>query len=171
MCGSAVNGVVSSVPAGYTVVLEQILAGTSFEVNEINLKTTDYGNPEYSIEAAEDVNTTDKASGKIKLGSDAKVTVTNTRNDVASLEITKVNTSNQPLLGAKFTLTLDNDQVDNDQAKTYNETSTSDESGHLKFENLSVGNYTLTETKAPSGYVKSTESYKVKVSVEIIDNC
>ena len=161
VCGSAVNGVVSSVPAGYTVVLEQILAGTSFEVNEINLKTTDYGNPEYSIEAAEDVNTTDKASGKIKLGSDAKVTVTNTRNDVASLEITKVNTSNQPLLGAKFTLTLDDDP-----AKTYKVTSTSDESGHLKFENLSVGNYTLTETKAPSGYVKSTESYKVKVSVE-----
>lgn len=166
VCGKAVNGVVSSVPAGYTVVLEQILAGTSFEVNEINLNTKDYGNPEYSIEEAEVVSTTDTASGKIKLGSDAKVTVTNTRNDVASLEITKVNTSNRSLPGAKFTLTLDNDQVDNDQAKTYNETSTSDESGHLKFENLSVGNYTLTETKAPSGYVKSTESYKVKVSVE-----
>lgn len=166
VCGKAVNGVVSSVPAGYTVVLEQILAGTSFEVNEINLNTKDYGNPEYSIEEAEVVSTTDTASGKIKLGSDAKVTVTNTRNDVASLEITKVNTSNRSLPGAKFTLTLDNDQADNDQAKTYNETSTSDESGHLKFENLSVGNYTLTETKAPSGYVKSTESYKVKVSVE-----
>lgn len=161
VCGKAVNGVVSSVPAGYTVVLEQILAGTSFEVNEINLNTKDYGNPEYSIEEAEVVSTTDTASGKIKLGSDAKVTVTNTRNDVASLEITKVNTSNRSLPGAKFTLTLDNDQ-----AKTYNETSTSDESGHLKFENLSVGNYTLTETEAPSGYVKSTESYKVIVSVE-----
>ena len=161
VCGKAVEGVVSSVPAGYTVVLEQILAGTSFEVKEINLNPTDYGNPEYSIEEAEVVSTTDTASGKIKLGSDAKVTVTNTRNDVASLEITKVNTSNRSLPGAKFTLTLDNDQ-----AKTYNETSTSDESGHLKFENLSVGNYTLTETKAPSGYVKSTESYKVKVSVE-----
>lgn len=160
VCGSAVNGVVSSVPAGYTVVLEQILAGTSFEVNEINLNKKDYGNPEYSIEAAEDVNTTDKASGKIKLGSDAKVTVTNTRNDVASIEITKVNTSNQPLLGAKFTLTLDGDS-----AKTYNVTS--DESGLLKFENLSVGTYTLTETEAPSGgYVKSTESYKVIVSLE-----
>lgn len=159
VCGKAVNGVVSSVPAGYTVVLEQILAGTSFEVNEINLNPTDYGNPEYSIEAAEDVNTTDKASGKIKLGNDAKVTVTNTRNDVASLEITKVNTSKQPLSGAKFTLTLDNDQ-----AKTYNVTS--DKDGLLKFENLSVGTYTLTETKAPSGYVKSTESYKVIVSVE-----
>ena len=159
VCGKAVNGVVSSVPAGYTVVLEQILAGTSFEVNEINL-TTDYGNPEYSIEAAEDVNTTNKASGKIKLGSDAKVTVTNTRNNVASLEITKVNTSNQSLPGAKFTLTLDGDS-----AKTYNETS--DEKGLLKFENLSVGTYTLTETEAPSGgYVKSTESYKVIVSVE-----
>lgn len=159
VCGSAVNGVVSSVPAGYTVVLEQILAGTSFEVNEINLNSTDYGNPEYSIEAAEDVNTTDKASGKIKLGSDAKVTVTNTRNNVASLEITKVNTSNQSLPGAKFTLTLDSDP-----AKTYNVTS--DENGLLKFENLSVGTYTLTETEAPSGYVKSTESYKVIVSVE-----
>lgn len=159
VCGSAVNGVVSSVPAGYTVVLEQILAGTSFEVNEINLNPTDYGNPEYSIEAAEDVNTTDKASGKIVLGSDAKVTVTNTRNNVASLEITKVNTSNQSLPGAKFTLTLDGDS-----AKTYNVTS--DENGLLKFENLSVGTYTLTETEAPSGYVKSTESYKVKVSVE-----
>lgn len=159
VCGKAVNGVVSSVPAGYTVVLEQILAGTSFEVNEINL-TTDYGNPEYSIEAAEDVNTTNKASGKIKLGSDAKVTVTNTRNNVASLEITKVNTKNQSLPGAKFTLTLDSDS-----AKTYNETS--DEKGLLKFENLSVGTYTLTETEAPSGgYVKSTESYKVIVSVE-----
>ena len=159
VCGSAVNGVVSSVPAGYTVVLEQILAGTSFEVNKINLNPTDYGNPEYSIEAAEDVNTTDKASGKIELGSDAKVTVTNTRNNVASLEITKVNTSNQSLPGAKFTLTLDGDS-----AKTYNVTS--DENGLLKFENLSVGTYTLTETEAPSGYVKSTESYKVKVSVE-----
>lgn len=159
VCGSAVNGVVSSVPAGYTVVLEQILAGTSFEVNEINLNPTDYGNPEYSIEAAEDVNTTDKAPGKIELGSDAKVTVTNTRNNVASLEITKVNTSNQSLPGAKFTLTLDGDS-----AKTYNVTS--DENGLLKFENLSVGTYTLTETEAPSGYVKSTESYKVKVSVE-----
>lgn len=159
VCGSAVNGVVSSVPAGYTVVLEQILAGTSFEVNEINLNTTDYGNPEYSIEAAEVVSTTDTASGKIKLGSDAKVTVTNTRNNVASLEITKVNTRNQPLPRAKFTLTLDDDS-----AKTYNVTS--DENGLLKFENLSVGTYTLTETEAPSGYVKSTESYKVKVSVE-----
>ena len=160
VCGSAVNGVVSSVPAGYTVVLEQILAGTSFEVNKINLNPTDYGNPEYSIEAAEDVNTTDKASGKIELGSDAKVTVTNTRNNVASLEITKVNTSNQSLPGAKFTLTLDGDS-----AKTYNVTS--DENGLLKFENLSVGTYTLTETEAPSGgYVKSTESYKVIVSVE-----
>lgn len=159
VCGSAVNGVVSSVPAGYTVVLEQILAGTSFEVNEINLNTKDYGNPEYSIEEAEVVSTTDTASGKIKLGSDAKVTVTNTRNNVASLEITKVNTSNQPLPRAKFTLTLDGDS-----AKTYNVTS--DEDGLLKFENLSVGNYTLTETKAPSGYVKSTESYEVKVSVE-----
>ena len=159
VCGSAVNGVVSSVPAGYTVVLKQILAGTSFEVNKINLNPTDYGNPEYSIEAAEDVNTTDKASGKIELGSDAKVTVTNTRNNVASLEITKVNTSNQSLPGAKFTLTLDGDS-----AKTYNVTS--DENGLLKFENLSVGTYTLTETEAPSGYVKSTESYKVKVSVE-----
>ena len=167
VCGKAVNGVVSSVPAGYTVVLEQILAGTSFEVNEINLDANDdYGNPEYSIDKdkAEDVNTTNKASGKIKLGNDAKVTVTNTRNDVASLEITKVNTSKQPLSGAKFTLTLDNDQADNDQAKTYNVISDAD--GHLKFENLSVGNYTLTETEAPSRYVKSTESYEVKVSVE-----
>lgn len=159
VCGKAVNGVVSSVPAGYTVVLEQILAGTSFEVNEINLNTKDYGNPEYSIEEAEVVSTTDTASGKIKLGSDAKVTVTNTRNDVASLEITKVNTSNQPLPGAKFTLTLDDDP-----AKTYNVTS--DGSGLLKFENLPVGTYILTETEAPSGYVKSTESYKVIVSVE-----
>lgn len=159
VCGKAVNGVVSSVPAGYTVVLEQILAGTSFEVNEINLNTTDYGNPEYSIEAADIVNTTDSASGKIKLGSDAKVTVTNTRNNVASLEITKVNTSNQSLPGAKFTLTLDSDP-----AKTYNVTS--DENGLLKFENLSVGTYTLTEIEAPSSYVKSTESYKVIVSVE-----
>lgn len=159
VCGKAVNGVVSSVPAGYTVVLEQILAGTSFEVNEINLNTKDYGNPEYSIEEAEVVSTTDTASGKIKLGSDAKVTVTNTRNNVASLEITKVNTSNQPLPRAKFTLTLDGDS-----AKTYNVTS--DEDGLLKFENLSVGTYTLTETEAPSDYVKSTESYKVIVSVE-----
>ena len=159
VCGKAVNGVVSSVPAGYTVVLEQILAGTSFEVNEISLDANDYGNPEYSIDKdkAEDVNTTNKASGKIKLGNDAKVTVTNTRNDVASLEIKKVNTSKQPLSGAKFTLTLDNDQ-----AKTYNVTS--DKDGLLKFENLSVGTYTLTETEAPSDYVKSTESYKVIVS-------
>ena len=83
-----------------------------------------------------------------------------TVDSAASLEITKVNTSNQSLPGAKFTLTLDGDS-----AKTYNVTS--DKDGLLKFENLSVGTYTLTETEAPSGgYVKSTESYKVIVSVE-----
>lgn len=130
-----------------------------YKVQELDVSDDKYDQVLINGKNATNQKGTDKASGKIELGSDAKVTVTNTRNNVASLEITKVNTSNQSLPGAKFTLTLDGDS-----AKTYNVTS--DENGLLKFENLSVGTYTLTETEAPSGYVKSTESYKVKVSVE-----
>lgn len=42
---------------------------------------------------------------------------------------------------------------------------TSDASGSVTFNNLKVGNYTLTEIMAPDGYVSSKETYKVKVTV------
>lgn len=67
---------------------------------------------------------------------------------VAAEDSTKV------LPGASFTLTKDGKEVG--KATTGN-------NGEITFENLKPGEYTLTETDAPSGYTASQNSYKVNV--------
>ena len=82
-------------------------------------------------------------------------------NNVPLTEITinKTNSNNKPLPGAMFRLTNDNDSSD-----TY-PTATTDGNGQIKFDNLKAGEYTLTETVAPNGYVALKETYKIKVTV------
>lgn len=78
---------------------------------------------------------------------------------LAEITIKKTNSNNKPLPGAMFRLTNDNDSSD-----TY-PIATTDEEGKIKFDNLKVGEYTLTETVAPNGYVALKETYKIKVTV------
>ena len=78
---------------------------------------------------------------------------------LAEITINKTNSNNKPLPGAMFRLTNDNDSSD-----TY-PTATTDGNGQIKFDNLKVGEYTLTETVAPNGYVALKETYKIKVTV------
>ena len=79
---------------------------------------------------------------------------------LAEITINKTNSNNKPLPGAMFRLTNDNDSSD-----TY-PIATTDEEGKIKFDNLKVGEYTLTETVAPNGYVALKETYKIKVTVD-----
>lgn len=79
---------------------------------------------------------------------------------LAEITINKTNSKNNPLSGAMFRLTNDNDSSD-----TY-PTATTDGKGQIKFDNLKVGEYTLTETVAPNGYVALKETYKIKVTVD-----
>lgn len=159
VCGTAENGVISSIPAGYTVSITQILSGTTFKVEEEDL-SSDYGTPEYKVDETTAIVNKDSevAEGTIELSKDAQVTVTNTLASVAELVIKKVNTKGDPLSGAEFTLTSQDDN-----SKTYTEKSGDD--GIIKFENLPLGTYTLTEAVAPDGYVASKEAYKVEVTV------
>lgn len=159
VCGTAENGVISSIPAGYTVSITQILSGTTFKVEEEDL-SSDYGTPEYKVDETTAIvkENSEVAEGTIELNKDAQVTITNTLASVAELVIKKVNTKGDPLSGAEFTLTSQDDN-----SKTYTEKSGDD--GIIKFENLPLGTYTLTEAVAPDGYVASKEAYKVEVTV------
>lgn len=78
---------------------------------------------------------------------------------LAEITIKKTNSKNNPLSGAMFRLTNDNDSSD-----TY-PIATTDGNGEIKFDNLKAGVYTLTETVAPNGYVALKETYKIKVTV------
>ena len=79
---------------------------------------------------------------------------------LADITLHKVNSSKTGgLQGAKFRLTNDDNVTE-----TY-PVMTSDASGSVTFNNLKVGNYTLTEIMAPDGYVSSKETYKVKVTL------
>lgn len=67
------------------------------------------------------------------------------------VEFQKVDEEGNSLSGAEFSL----EGVYG--TKTYNLSSTSDETGIVRFEDIPVGTYTLKETKAPEGYVGSYE--------------
>lgn len=88
-CGAAQNGLITGVPVGYTIAITDILSGTSFKVEEVNLDEI-YMNPEKELK--EGTYTTEGclegADGEILLGRDAQVTVTNSKN-VKSLYVEK----------------------------------------------------------------------------------
>ena len=88
VCGKTSNeGIVTGVPDGYTVVVKQILSGTSFEVEEVNLDQNKYNSPEKSVNNTDETDITESsvttedgkitADGKIALEKDASVIITN----------------------------------------------------------------------------------------------
>lgn len=75
------------------------------------------------------------------------------------LSVMKVDNNNIPLQGAIFTLY----QITDLGGRVAVATATSDEYGVAVFNTVSSGNYEIEETKAPSGYVRTTEVFPVTV--------
>lgn len=84
--------------------------------------------------------------------------VNTTKEPLATLDFTKVDSGNQVLAGAKFTL------VNNDTHETI--TATSEPDGAVSFVGLAKGEYTLTETSAPVNYVSDKTAYRVSVTLD-----
>ena len=80
-----------------------------------------------------------------------------TQEPLANFSFQKVNTNNEALPGAQFSLTNNSDP-----AKVYE--ATSDPNGTVLFSDLREGAYTLEEIAAPNGYNRSNETWIVKVS-------
>lgn len=98
VCGTVVNGEVSGVPVGYSVIITQILAGTSFEVTEIDLNGNKYGSPEYEIsqESVDNPKTEGGASGEMILDKNAEVTVTNSLKQILQVKKMWIGESSNP---------------------------------------------------------------------------
>ncbi|MCI1914924.1 MAG: isopeptide-forming domain-containing fimbrial protein [Bifidobacteriaceae bacterium] len=81
-------------------------------------------------------------------------------------------TGTTALDGAEFTLTSDTNPAiksvavsgDTDGDGTVSADEASAKTGLVEFTNLGEGDYTITETKAPTGYMKSGSTFKVKVT-------
>lgn len=76
---ATVDGVVSGVGAEDTIIIEQILSGTEFKVEEYQLDQDKYLEPSKEVAGCkkEELNNSD-ADGQLELEKDALVTVTNT---------------------------------------------------------------------------------------------
>lgn len=82
-----------------------------------------------------------------------------------SINILKVDGTNQPLEGAEFTVEGPNGFSENLPRDEEASSSTST----YKLDYLEPGDYIITETKAPDGYLPATEPQKVTVSKETVD--
>ena len=77
------EGRITGIPVGYTISITQILSGTEFKVEEINLNSEKYKVPTITVSGCKDVDTSNNiATGTIELGKDkdASVLVTNRKN-------------------------------------------------------------------------------------------
>lgn len=82
---------------------------------------------------------------------------------LTKITINKVNKQGEALSGAKFRL------VNNANAQDIT-VKTTTANGHVTFDDLAEGTYTLTETEAPNGYLASTETWIVKVTQDPDDS-
>ena len=78
------KGQITGVPVGYTISITQILSGTKFKVEEINLNNQEYKVPTIAVRCNKDKDVATfkgyTAVGTIELGNDASVLVTNHKN-------------------------------------------------------------------------------------------
>ncbi|MDU2025493.1 MAG: prealbumin-like fold domain-containing protein, partial [Finegoldia magna] len=91
-------------------------------------------------------NDTDKAT---------KITITNEAFETRQVGLTKLDKGNNPVAGATFVIKDENGDVIS--------TVTSDKDGKVSFGDMPGGKYTIEETEAPAGYVKSDVIFEVTV--------
>lgn len=98
---------------------------------------------------------------QLKNSQDQKNIVYNYKNKaiMGQIEFSKVGENGQNLNGSEFTLYKEEDTEFNNPIAT----SVSDEKGKVEFKNVEYGKYIIKETKAPEGYVLSTEVLKAEI--------
>ncbi len=76
------TGKIVGIPVGYTVSITQILSGTKFKIEEIDLDNQEYKVPTITVSDCKDGDSSNDytATGTIELGKDASVLVTNRKN-------------------------------------------------------------------------------------------
>ena len=126
-----------------------------------------YEGKKYSIANEDDVTTFDNISYKVSYATDdsgKSVTITNTKSS-ETIRIIKAGTDMSLLLeGAEFTLVDSNgNTVTVGTTATEGGSYISDKNGLVLEGIINAGTYTLTEIKAPSGYIKLAESITITV--------
>ncbi|MDO5048080.1 MAG: SpaA isopeptide-forming pilin-related protein [Anaerococcus sp.] len=94
---------------------------------------------------------------------DLVLDVVNTMMSQGRFKIKKLNESNQNLAGAEFTLTKI-DAIGNEITSFKPIVLSTGPDGIASFENIEEGTYKLEETKAPTGFAKTSDVWKVTVS-------
>lgn len=169
ICGqSDREGVVAGIPAGYTVVITQILSGTGFLVQEVGLDSSVYSEPIKAVIADTcDAPEVEGADGTIVLGKNAEVTITNTK-QANNLSIKKVDADDNAKLlkGAVFELQMWDGQQYTAVIKNNKPWQlTTDETGLITFTDLENGNYKVVEITAPEGYVLDSQNNSFEIQL------
>lgn len=157
---------------GQTASIVKIPSGTSFKVVEVNLDTDVYNSPTYDVENADSINTTDAATGKIRLKNDAQVTVTNALKSAPDTPYIEVQKKFEGLdrdeLPTNFKIELYKDEACTEWVKSLdlsspNDNRTVSEDGLTytwKLDDLAAGTYYLKE----SGEEVENHSVTIKVN-------
>lgn len=174
------QGIIRDVAPDETIVIDQILSGTEFKVNEIELDNSRYEKPIKEVEKEiRDAGTVTDSDGKIVLKKDAHVIITNTLKGT-KLNLIKVEKNNRKNLleNAEFALYTANDNYTYEESKLVTKIKTGS-GGRATVNGLVPGKYVLKETKAPDGYslsanvwhvlVNDDQSVEVKLNVNGVD--
>ncbi|MBR3318511.1 MAG: hypothetical protein IKG21_11900 [Atopobiaceae bacterium] len=175
-------GTIERIPAGKTVIIKDLIAGTDFFVDEIRMKVNDQGDsilikdsdwnaPQRVLEDgtydapdltnvsiwdyATSGNVQGSALGKIKDegDKDAHVTFTNTK-PLMDLTLKKTDTSGTAINGSEFNLTRKEGQAwAAVNTEVISPSGSGDATGTVGINHLDVGVYRLEEIKAPDGYM------------------
>ena len=175
------DGIISGVAPDETIVIDQILSGTEFKVNEIGLNNSRYEDPIKEVEeGSRDVGRVTDSDGMIALEKDAHVIITNTLKGT-KLNLIKVEKNNKEnrLENAEFALYTANDNYTYEERNLVISKITTGSDGRATVNGLVPGKYVLKETKAPDGYslsanvwhvlVNDDQSVEVKLNVNGVD--
>ena len=133
---------------------------TDFTTNM--LRGTEFNNSIDLYEDSTKVNGNRSGRDTVKVSSDAQARAYGTIYDLPyeRLFITKTNAEGAKLSGAKFKIKKITTGTTSVEEKISEPT---DAEGHTKFEELTSGEYLLTEETPPAGYAKGETPYKIKV--------
>lgn len=170
------DGIISGVAPDETIVIDQILSGTEFKVNEIGLNNSRYEDPIKEVEEGScDVGRVTDSDGMIALEKDAHVIITNTLKGT-KLNLIKIEKNNKEnlLKNAEFALYRANDNYTYEESNLVTNKIKTGSNGRATVNGLVPGKYVLKETKAPEGYSLSANVWQVLVrdnqSVEVTLN-
>lgn len=115
--------------------------------------------PEYSTDSDGNLNITNKKAGSItivKADSETEETITasNSKFKIQKLKDTSKDKEVDAIVDSDFDTT------------SFTESTDSTENGVIKFDNLPMGTYLITEVEAPSGYIKLDKPFKITIPYE-----